>query len=99
DFHAERQALSKFKRAAIVRSQPVLQVIRRALKRAYPKFNPPREQIEEELKSEVLKRVVVDGDRALAAIKSIRRVQRPVRSPKSAGVDSATAQNTAAPES
>jgi len=96
DYHAEKQALSKFNLAAIVRSQPVLQVIRRELKRAYPKFNPPLEQIEEQLLTEVLKRDVVDGDRALAAVKSIRRVQRPLRSTKATGVEDASPQGSAA---
>lgn len=94
DYHAEKQALSKFNLAAIVRSQPVLQVIRRELRRAYPKLNPPLEQIEEQLLSEVLKRDAVDGERALAAIKSIRRVQRPLRAPRGDNAEGAASQAT-----
>src|SRR5690606_10619758 len=96
DYHAEKQALSKFNLAAILRSQPVLQVVRRELKRVYPKLNPPLEQIEEYLISEVLKRDVVDGDRALAAIRNVRRVQRPLRTPKGSVTEEAADQNRTA---
>lgn len=85
DFHAEKQALSKFNIAAVIRSEPVLQVIRRELKRAFPKLNPPLEQIEELLMSEVLKRDVVDGEKAVAAARTIRKVNRPLRAPRVPG--------------
>jgi predicted type IV restriction endonuclease len=81
-FHAEKQALSKFNVAAIVRSEAVLGVVRRELKRAYPNLNPNLDQIRELVLSEVLKRDVVEGDKADEAVRRMKRVNRPLRTKK-----------------
>lgn len=83
-FHAEKQALSKFNVAAIVRSEAVLAVVRRELKRAYPSLNPHVEQIKELVVNEVLKRDVVEGEKADEAAKRMRRANRPLRAKKEA---------------
>jgi predicted type IV restriction endonuclease len=72
-FHADKQALSKFNVAAVLRSDEALMVVRRELKRAYPKLSPSIEQIRELLENEVLKRDVVEGEKAAAAVKSMKR--------------------------
>lgn len=81
-FHAEKQALSKFNVAAIVRSDAVLALVRRELKRAYPNLNPNLEQIKELVVGEVLKRDVVEGDKADEAVKRMKRVNRALRTKK-----------------
>lgn len=84
EYHEERQALSKFNVAAIIRDDEVLMVIRRELRRAFPSLNPALEQIRNLLESEVLKRDCVDGERAAAAVKLIRRSNRALRKTKQA---------------
>jgi predicted type IV restriction endonuclease len=82
-FHADKQALSKFNVAAVLRSDEALAVVRRELRRAYPKLNPTTEQIKELLENEVLKRDVVEGDKAAAAMKAMRRATgRALRVPR-----------------
>lgn len=83
-FHAEKQALSKFNVAAVVRSEAVLAVVRRELKRAYPNLNPNLEQIKELVLSEVLKRDVVEGEKADEAVKRMKRANRLLRAKKDA---------------
>lgn len=85
-FHAQRQALSRFNVAAIVRQEAVLTVIRRELRRAYPALNPSLEEIQLLLDGEVLKREVVEGEKATAAMRAMKRADRPLR--KRRAVDS-----------
>ena len=78
-YHAQRQALSRFNLGAIVRQEPVLSVVRRELRRAYPQLNPTVDEIRELLEQEVLKRDVVEGDKATAAMKAMRKADRALR--------------------
>ena len=82
DYHEERLAFSKFNVAAVLRSDDVLAVARRELKRAFPALNPTVEQIRAMVETEVLKREVVEGEKADAAMKKIRRANRPLRKVK-----------------
>jgi hypothetical protein len=75
-FHAERQAMSRFNVSAILRDEPVLALIRRELKRAYPGLNPSPEQIRQILEAEVLKRDVVEGEKAAEAVKALKQRTR-----------------------
>lgn len=97
-FHAEKQALSRFNIAALLRSEQVLALVRRELRRAYPKLNPNIEHIREIVVSEVLKREVVDGDKAAQAAKLLKRAHRSGRgrTSRKASTDSTTATNAAA---
>lgn len=58
DFHEERLALSKFNIAAVVLSEEVTAIVRRELRRAFPKVNPSVELLQKLLQEEVLKRGV-----------------------------------------
>lgn len=78
-FHEEKLAMSRFNVAAVIRDEDVLVVIRRELRRAYPKLNPTIEQIRQVVVSDVLKREVVEGERADAAAKRIKKADRPLR--------------------
>lgn len=82
-FHAERQALSKFNIGAILRSEPVLMLVRRELKRAYPDLSPTIEELRDLLDAEVLKRDVLEGEKAAAAARMIKKAMgRALRSSK-----------------
>ena len=73
ELHAQRQMLSKFTIAALTLSGPILDVMRRELRRLCPDVRVHNEQIEQVLLREVLKREVVDGEKAEEARKKISR--------------------------
>jgi hypothetical protein len=73
DFHTQRQALSRFFLGAMVLSDPVLNVIRRELKRVSPDVRIEVQQIRDVLSSEVIKRDVMEGEKAEEARKKISR--------------------------
>jgi len=79
ELHEQRQALSKFIIAAVATSEPVLDSMRRELKRVCPNVKIQNEQIQQVLMSEVLKREVVDGEKAEEAQKKINRSNRKTR--------------------
>jgi hypothetical protein len=73
EFHAQRQALSRFLLGAIMTTDPILDVTRRELRRLSPDVKIDREQIKSVLIQDVLKREVVEGERADEARKRIGR--------------------------
>ena len=73
DYHAQKQALSRFFIGAMVLSDPVLDVIRRELRRVSPDVRIDVEEIKAVLTSEVLKREVMEGDKADEAQKKIAK--------------------------
>lgn len=74
EFHTQRQALSRFFMGAMVLSTPVLEVIRRELRRLSPDVRIDIDQIKTVLTQEVLKRDVVEGEKADEARKKINKV-------------------------
>jgi predicted type IV restriction endonuclease len=73
EFHTQQQALSRFFLGAMVLSNPVLEVIRRELKRLSPDVKISAEQIKSALVQEVLKREVVEGEKADEARKKVTK--------------------------
>lgn len=73
DFHTQRQALSRFFLGAMVLSDPVVEVIRRELRRVSPDVRIDVEEIRAALKSEVIKREVMEGDKAEEARRKVAR--------------------------
>lgn len=73
DFHDQKQALSRFFLGAMVLSEPVLQVVRRELRRVSPDVRIDIEQIRTVLVNEVVKREVMEGGKADEARKKICR--------------------------
>jgi hypothetical protein len=73
EFHIQQQALSRFSLAAMVVSQPVLEVIRRGLRKLSPDIKINMDQIRNVMTQEVLKREVVEGKKAEEAKKKISR--------------------------
>jgi len=73
EFHMQQQALSRFSLAAMVVSQPVLEVIRRGLRKLSPDIKINIDQIRNVMTQEVLKREVVEGEKAEEAKKKISR--------------------------
>jgi len=75
EYHTQRQALSRFFLGAMVLTDPVLDVIRRELRRVSPEVRIESEQIKAVLTNEVLKREVMEGEKAEEAKKKIARTQ------------------------
>ena len=73
EYHAQRLALSRYFIGATVLSDPVLDVIRRELRRISPDVKIDNEQIQEVLIQEVFKREVVEGEKAEEAMRKIAR--------------------------
>ncbi|MEA3186840.1 MAG: hypothetical protein QOD99_670, partial [Chthoniobacter sp.] len=74
DFQTQKQALSRFFLGQMIITDPVLDVIRRELRRISPDVKIEKEQIKGVLLAEVLKREVVEGEKADDARKKIARV-------------------------
>lgn len=73
EYHSQRRALSRFVLGALVTSAPVLDLLRREVRRIAPDVRIDVRQIEGVLREEVLKRDVFDGERALLAQRQVTR--------------------------
>lgn len=85
DFHVQRQALSRFFLGAMIQTPAVLAVIRRELQRVSPDVRIDIEEIERVLTSEVIKREVLEGDKADHARRKVKQAaDRPLRAKREA---------------
>jgi hypothetical protein len=73
EYHTQRQALSRFFVGAMLQTDSVLDVIRRELRRVSPDVRIDTAQIKDVLVNEVIKREVLEGDKADEARKKIAR--------------------------
>jgi len=73
DYYDQKQALSKFSISALILSEPVLNVIRHELRRLSPDVKIDMDQIRSVLEQDVLKREVVECEKAEEAHKRISR--------------------------
>lgn len=73
EHQTEREALSRFTIGALLISEPVLEILRRELRRISPNVKVDVGQIRDVLTNEVLKREVMDGDKAVAAKRLVAR--------------------------
>ena len=74
EYHTQQQALSRFFLGAMLQTDPVLEIIRRELRRVSPDVRIDIEQIKKVLTTEVIKREVLEGEKAEEARKKIARV-------------------------
>lgn len=75
DFHAQRQATNRYFLGALIVSDPVLDAIRRELRRAFPDVRVDAEALRAELLQEVLKREVSEGEKADEARRRVTKTQ------------------------
>lgn len=73
DYHTQRQALSRYFMGALILTDPVVDVVRRELRRLSPDVRIDAEQIRAVLTAEVIKREVLEGEKADQARKKISR--------------------------
>lgn len=80
EYQAQRQALSRFFLGAMLLTEPVLEVVRRELRRVSPEVRIEIEDIKTALVNEVIKREVMEGDKAEEARRKIgRAANKPLR--------------------
>lgn len=73
EYHTQKQALSRFFVGAMLQTDTVLDVIRRELRRMSPDVRIDSSQIKDVLVNEVIKREVMEGDKASDAKKKISK--------------------------
>lgn len=84
EYHSQKQALSRFTLAALVLSDPILDVLRREIRRLSPDVRVETEEIKRALETEVLKREVLEGEKAEATRRHIAKAAgRALRASKS----------------
>lgn len=76
EFHAQRQAINRYTLGALLLSEPLLDALRRELRRMHDGIKITNEQLAEALQHDVLKREVLDGDRANEARRVVVRAQK-----------------------
>lgn len=73
EYHTQKQALSRFFVGVMLQTKPVLEVLRRELRRVSPDVRIDIDQIKDVLTNEVIKREVMEGDKAEGARKKIAK--------------------------
>ena len=73
EYHDQKQAMSKFILAAAILSGPVLEVVRRQLRRMSPDLRVETEDLHTAISQDVLKREVIEGEHAEQARKKLSR--------------------------
>ena len=91
DYHQQRQALSRYFLGALLLSDPIVDVMRRELRRLSPDVRIDNDQIRTVLVNEVVKREVLEGDRADDAKKKVARAATIALRSRAAKIESDTA--------
>ncbi|MDP9190590.1 MAG: type I restriction enzyme HsdR N-terminal domain-containing protein [Acidobacteriota bacterium] len=73
EYHDQKQATNKFVLAAAILSDPVLEVVRRQLRRMSPDLRVETDDLRTAISQDVLKREVIEGDHAIQARKKLSR--------------------------
>lgn len=94
DYHVQKQALSRFFVGASLLTDPVLTVLRRELRRMNPEVHIEIDQIRQVLADEVIKRDVMEGEKAEEARRKIGRAATKASRAAKAGKSVATDVNS-----
>ena len=76
DFKSQQEALSRYSIGALLQSSNVIDVLRRELKRISPEIKIENDAIKDVLINEVIKREVLEGDKAIQAHKDINKASK-----------------------
>ncbi len=76
EFHQQVQSLNKYTIAEVIQSEPVVSTIRRELKKLFPETKAAPEQIIDIIRSDVLRRDVMEGDKAEETQKKLKKCVR-----------------------
>lgn len=94
-YHDQKQATSKFVLAAVIVSEPVLEVVRRELRRMSPDVRVELEEIRTAVVQDVLKREVIEGEQAEQARKKLQRAANRMLRVKKQEAEDAGAESSA----
>ena len=75
NYHEQLQATNRFLLGALILADPMINTIRREVKRISPGIQVGTDEIRKTLQEEVLKREVAQGDRAEEASKQVKKAQ------------------------
>lgn len=82
-FHQQAQLFNRFTVGAIMCSEPVVNVVRRELRRLFPDLKVSNENLKELIEGEVIKREAIEGDKAKEAAtrinKAVKKMERAKR--------------------
>ena len=73
-FHQHAQLLNRYTVAQVLLLDPVLALVRRELRRVFPDIKVEAEQIADILRNDIIKREVVEGDKAVEAATKIKKI-------------------------
>ena len=73
DYHSQKQALSRFTLGALLLSDSMLDILRREIRRLSPEVRIDAADIKQVLETEVVKRDVLEGEKAEAARKQVSK--------------------------
>lgn len=91
EYHTQKQALSRFFVGAMLLTDPVLDVVRRELRRVSPDVRIDVEQLRGVMTAEVIKREVLEGDKAEEARKKVAKAAtKALRAPNALAPNKAT---------
>jgi hypothetical protein len=90
EYHSNKQALSKYTLSAILLSEPVLRVVRRQLRITAPGLKTDLDEIKLAIEADVIKREILEGERAVSAQRQVRRATRKARKDKEAEANQAS---------
>jgi predicted type IV restriction endonuclease len=76
EYYRGREAKDRFRIAALLQTEDVLKVLRRELRALTPGISVETDEILKVLRDEVIKRELMDGEKAADASKRVRRTQR-----------------------
>lgn len=79
EYHLHKQALSKYTLSAILLSEPVLKMVRKQLRITAPGLKTDLDQIKKVIEWEVLKREILEGERAISAQRQVKRATRKIQ--------------------
>lgn len=83
EYHSHKQALSKYTLSAILLSEPVLKTVRRQLRVTTPGIKADIEEIKAAIETDVIKREILEGERAANAQRQVKRATRRAKKEKS----------------
>lgn len=98
DYLEQMQATSRYTLAATLQSEPVVAIVRREIKRLFPGVRLDTDYLAKQIREEVLKREVVEGEAAEAAASTLRKLTRRAEKEREKG-RSERADAASAPES
>jgi hypothetical protein len=73
EYHSQKQALSKYYIGQMILTETILDVVKRELRRLTPGVKIENDEIEGVLRTDIIKRDVLEGDKAIDAKKKIQK--------------------------